>query len=326
MSNFINTLARLLSVGILMAFAACVSAQQDYPNRPIRLIVPFPPGGGTNTVARLVGQKLSESWVQPVVVDNRGGGNTVIGTEALVKSAPDGYTIILVSTAHVTTPLLISTPYDAIKDFAPIATVIKSELVLVLHPSVPASNLQEFIALAKSMPGKLNYATSGIGNPTHLATELFNIMAGVKTQHIPYKGSGPAVSDLLGGQVQLYFTIPINAVAHVKSGKLKAIAISGESRLSSLPQVPTFTEAGLPGYEVQGWFGLLAPAGTSKSIIDKLSGEVAAILAIPDVREKIVGQGLEPFIATPERFAALIRADFEKYGRIVKTANIKMEQ
>ena len=311
---------------IAMVMVGPVFGQQIYPGKPIRFIVPYPPGGATTVVARLFGEKLTESWGQAVIVDNRGGANTIIGTEALVKSPPDGYAIMLVANTHVINSLLIATlPYDSIRDFAPIATLASTEQLLVLHPSVPANTLRELIALAKSRPGQLNYATVGSGGPNHLATELFNTMAGIKTQQVPYKGGGPAVIDLIAGQVQLSFNVTSNFTQHVQSGKLKAIAISGEKRFSGLPNVPTFSEAGLPGIEAKGWYGVLAPAGIPGAIVEKLSTEIARIQDKADIREKLASQGLEPFTSTPGQFADLMKADTARYAKIIKAANIKME-
>ena len=325
--NAFNAVMRIVTTGLLMALAGYASSQKAYPNKPIRFINPKPPGGGTTIVARLIGQKLTESWGQQVIVDNRPGGNSIIGTEALVKSPPDGYTILMTTGIHIIVGLLNPTPlpYDTIKDFAPVATLASYELMLVLHPSVPANNLQDLIALAKSKPGQLNYATAGSGSTGHLATELLGILAGVKMQHIPYKGSGPALNDTIGGQVQLIVTSPPSAIQHIKNGLLKAIAISGETRLPALPQVPTFTEAGLPGFEVKGWYGVLAPAVTPKLIIDKLATEIAKILVMSDIKEKIVGLGMDPFISTPDQLAALMKADMAKWVNVIKTANIKVE-
>ncbi len=320
-----TTLAQLVTVGVLMAVASSATAQRAYPSKPIRFIVPYAQGATTTELAHLLGQKLTESWGQPVIVDNRPGGNTVIGSEALVKSTPDGYTILLVTTAHVINPNLFPTPYDAIKDFAPVATVVRAALVLVLSPSVPANNLQEFIALAKSNPGQLNHASAGIGGTTHLALEFFNIVAGVKIQHISYKGGGQALSDLIGGHVQLAFAVPDTVIAHIKSGRLRAIATSGETRSSALPQVPTFTEAGLPGFDAKIWYGVLAPAAIPKEIVDKLSTEIARILTVPEFKEKLISQALEAFISTPDQFAALMKADMSKFAKVIKTANIKIE-
>ena len=323
--KFSTTWARAWTASVLMVLAGSAAAQQIYPSKPIRFIVPFPPGGANNILTRLLGQKLAESWGQPVIVDNRPGGNTVIGTEALVRSPPDGYTIMLVVSTHVITPLLLSTPYDPIRDFAPVATVDSGELILVLNPSVPANTLQEFIALVKSRPGQFNHATPGSGGITHLAAELFSIMTGVKMQHVPYKGGGPALTDVIGGQVQLIFQSPPGAIPYIKSGRLKPIAVSGETRLPALPQVPTFTEAGLPGFDVKFWHGVLAPAGTPKAIIDKLSAEIARILNMADIKEKLASQGATPFVSTPEQFGALMKADYARYAKVIKTANIKLE-
>ncbi len=325
MTRFSLTLKQMLVLGLLMALAFSATAQQDYPSKPLRFVIPFPPGGSSDPVARLIGQKLTESWGQPVIADNRPGGNTIIATEAVAKSPPDGYTILMTPTGtFVTTPLLLPTPYDVIRDFAPVATFASSEWILVIHPSVPANNLKEFIALARSKPGELNYASAGTGNPNHLAAELLNMLTGAKMQHVPYKGSGPAIADLLGGQVQLHFATPIAVTAHIKSGQLRALAISGESRSPVLPQVPTFTEAGVPGFEVRVVFGLVVPVKTPKEVINKLSVEMARIVAMPDFREKISSQGLDPISAGPEQFAAIIKADMEKFAKVIKVANIKL--
>jgi len=310
---------------LLAALAAPANAQQVYPQKPIRFIVPFPTGGSVDPLARFVGQKLTDSWGQQVLVDNRPGGNTIIGTDAVAKAAPDGYTVLLSATSHVTYPLLLTTPYDAIKDFAPVSTLTNTELLLVLNPSVAAGNLQEFISLAKSRPGQLNYASSGTGNPNQLAAELLNMMAGIKVTHVPYKGGGPAVVDLVAGQVQAYFATPIAVISFIKSGKLKPIAITSETRSSALPQVPTFAEAGLPGFEATIWYGVLAPAGTAREITDKLATEFSRILAMPDIKEKLALQGMNTYFVAKEQFAALMKADMAKYAKVIKTANIKLE-
>ncbi len=316
---------RMVTAGALMVMAGPADAQQPYPSKPIRFIVPYTPGGAVSAVARIISDKLRESWGQPVIVENRGGANTAIGAEVVAKAAPDGYTILFVTSTHIITPLLFRTPYDPVKDFAAVATISGIEFVLVLHPSVPASNLQEFIALAKSKPGKLNHASTGGGSMSRLAIALFGMMAGVDIQNIPYKGGAPAVTDLLGGQVDLMFANPINVVGFVNSGKLKAIAISGESRSSALPQVPTFTEAGLPRFNVKSWTGVLAPAGTPRAIIDKMSAEIARIVAMPESKEKLVRGGLDPFISTADQFAALMQADVTRFAGIIKVANIERD-
>ena len=326
MAKNCNALARRIIAGILLGLAASAGAQQVYPTKPIRIISPYPAGGTTDIMARLVGPKLTESWGQPVIVDNRPGGNTIIGSEAMVKSPPDGHTLLSILSSHVIVPNLAPTPYDVIKDFAAVATIASTQLVLVVHPSLPARNLQELIALAKSKPGQINYGSGGSGTVTHLAGEYFNMQAGIKTQHIPYKGSIPALTDVVGGQVQMYFSPPIVALAHIKSGRLRAIALTGDTRLAVLPELPTAIESGLKGFVVNTWYGFLAPAATPGEIINKLGTEIARILALPDVREKLLSQGMDPFISTPEQFAALIRTDFAKYTRIIKSANIKLEQ
>ncbi len=326
MIKYSSAVMTMLAAGLLTAMTAA-AAQPTYPVKPIRFITPYPPGGGTTVVARIIGQKLTDSWGQQVLVDNRGGGNTIIGTELGAKAPPDGYTLLFVDSTLTILPNLYPTlPFDSARDFAPVATFTRIPFMLVLHPSLPAGNLQEFIAYAKSRPGQLNYASSGSGGQGHLATEVFGMLTGIKLQHVPYKGGGPALVDLLGGQVQLHVNVPINLIAHVKSGKLKAMAISGESRLAALPQLPTFGEAGLPNFDVNYWQGVVMPAGAPKPIIEKMSTEIAKILAMPDVRERLVSQGAEPFISTPAQLAARIRADTANYAKVIKTANIKLDQ
>ena len=284
---------------VLLAWPIVALAQATYPTKPIRLIVPFPPGGSTTIMARLIGQKLTASWGQQIVVDNRGGGNTIIGSEALVKAPADGYTILLVTSTHVINPSLLTTPYDAIRDFAPVATLVGTETLMVVNPALPANNLQEFIALAKAKPGQLNYASSGSGTTNHLAVELFSVLAGVRMQHIPHKGAGPAITDLIGGQVQMFTNNAVPLTPFVKSGRIRALAVSGETRLLSLPEVPTFTQGGLPGYEVKSWQGILAPARTPQVVIDRLSQEIGRILRAPDVRDNLLTLGADPFTSTP---------------------------
>jgi len=321
-----TTTARVLVACLVMVVSGFAAAQQHYPSKPIRLIVPYPPGGSTDPLARLAGPRLTESWGQPVIVDNRPGGNTVIGTEAAARSAPDGYTILLFSTTQAVLPSLNpNLPYDITKDFVGVAALSSTPNVLVVHPSVPAKTLREFIALAKARPGQLSYGTSGIGGAVHLASEMFNITAGTRMHHIPYKGSGPVVTDLIGGQIHLSFQTPVAVIPHVRSGRLRGIAVAGANRLSALPQVPTFAEGGLPGYDYKAWFGILAPTGTPRDVIDKMSAELARIVNLPDTREKLINQGMEPFVLAPDQVTALIKADVAKYAKIVKTANIRVE-
>ncbi len=325
MKSFV-TAARILIASMLVVIAGSATAQQPYPSKPIRLISPYGPGGGNDIMARLIGQKLTESWSQQVIVDNRPGANTMIGTDAVAKSPPDGYTMLLSGiNTHLINGLLQPTPYDIISDFAPIATLAKMESIMVLNPSVPAKNLQEFIALAKARPGQLNYATSSTGGAGHLVGELFKIMAGVNIQHVPYKGSAQALADLVGGQVQISILSPVSAIPHIKNGRLKGIAISGEARLPVLPQVPTFAEGGLPGFDAKSCYGILAAARTPKDIVNKLASEIAKIQRMPDFKDKLASQGVEPYILGPDQFAALLKSDMAMYANIIKTANIKLD-
>ncbi len=321
---FLNVLFLFVAASALL-YSALAQAQTHYPAKPLRLIVPFVPGGSTTIVARLIGQKLTDAWGQQVVVDNRGGGNTIIGSDAMVKAAPDGYTILHVTSTHVINPSLLKAPYDAVKDFAPVATMVATETLLVVNPSLPANNLQELIALAKAKPGHLNFASSGSGTTNHLAIELFSIMAGIKMQHIPHKGAGPAVTDLIAGQVQVFTNNALPLTPFVKSGRIRALAVSGETRLLSLPDVPTFTQAGLPGFDVKSWQGILAPAKTPPAVIDKLSREIGRILRAPEVRDTLLVMGADPLVSTPQQFSALIKADLVKYAKLIKDAKIRLE-
>ncbi len=326
MMRFAIAVTRILAVSALLALAGSAAAQQAYPNRTVRIVVPFPPGGSVDVLARISAQKLSENLAQQFIVDNRGGGSTIIGTEYLVKAKPDGYTIMFMNSAHVTTPLLMKTPYDAIKDFTPISTIAQSQYLMAVHPSIPANTLQEFIAYAKSKPGQISFASSGMGGPAHLTAELFMLAAGVKMRHIPYKGGGPALTDLLGGQVQVGFNVPINYAPHIQAGKLKGMGITGRNRLPNLPDMPTFAEGGLTNYDSNVWFGVLAPPGTPKEIVDKLKAEIGKILTAPELKKELVKQGMETFSSTPEEFGALMKADTEKFAYVIKTAGIKLEQ
>lgn len=321
--SFVTTSYVLLA--LLSGVSGGVFAQTPYPVKAIHFITPFPPGGSLDPLTRMSAQKLSERWGQPAVVENRPGANTIIGTNAVAKAAPDGYTILVVGTPHVVNPSLFATPYDAIRDFAPIATIARSRQTLVVNPALPVSNLQALIALARSKPGQLTYGSSGTGNTNHLAGELLCNLTGIKMLHIPYKGAGPATIDLISGQLQLSFHVTITVMPHIKSGRLRPIAVTGKTRVPALPQVPVFAEAGLPAFDISGWTGMFAPAGTPKEIVEKISGEMARILASPDVVERLTSQGLEPLISTPEQFAALLKSDMAKFAKLIKDANIRFE-
>ncbi len=311
----------------LAAFAASnAAAQQPYPSRTVRYVVPYPPGGSTDPMARMVAARLTERWGQSVLVDNRPGGNTVIGMDFLAKSPPDGYTIGWAGAALFSTATLIpNLPYDAIRDLTGVATIGRSRVVLVLHPSVPARNLKELIAFAKARPGQLNFASSGLGTNTHLSGESFNIVAGTKIVHIPYKGSGPATTDLLGGRVEMSFQIPITVIPMIATGKLRPMAVTGATRLAAMPQVPTFAEAGLPGYGITGITAMVAPAKTPRAAIDRINNEMAAILAMPSTLEFLAKQGAEPFVSSPDETSAIIKQEIARYGAIIKAAGVKFQ-
>jgi tripartite-type tricarboxylate transporter receptor subunit TctC len=323
--TFYRATARFLAFAGAIGFAGCALAQQDYPNRPIRYILPYAPGGSTGFTARLVGQRLTEAWGQQVVIDYRAGANTVLGTEVAVRSKPDGYTLAFIGSVTATNHTLLKTPYDITKDIAPIATIAGYENLLAVHPSLPVRTLKELIALAKARPGQLDFSTSSHGGSTHLAVELLNQAAGIRTRQIPYKGGGPATVALVSGEVHFIMAVPANILSHIQNGRLRGIAVTGESRLRALPDVPTFTEAGVPNSSLQTWHGVAAPAGTPKVIVDRISAEVAKLVATPDAREKLDGQGFVPSYNSPEQTAALLKADIAKYAKLIKAANIKTE-
>jgi tripartite-type tricarboxylate transporter receptor subunit TctC len=326
MSKGLGAAAGALSV-VLSFHAAGVLAQPAYPTKSIRFIVPYPPGGSTDPMARLAATKLSERWGQSVVVDNRPGGNTIIGTEAVAKAPRDGYTILLASSALLTTPSLIPhLPYNVLKDFTGVATIATSRFVLVVPPSSPANTLQELIAYAKSKPGELKYASSGIGANTHLTAAQFDLLLGAKMTHVPYKGSGVLQSDLMAGRVDFSFQVPISVISHIKAGKLRPLAISGERRAPALPSVPTLAEAGMPSLKAGGWFGIAAPAGSPKHAIDAIAREMVAVLTQQDTQEYLLKQGSEAFVTPkPEDVTALIHADVARYAKLIKDAGIRME-
>jgi tripartite-type tricarboxylate transporter receptor subunit TctC len=315
---------------LLFALACATSSAvhaQAYPSKPIRLIVPFPPGGGNDVIARVVAQKLGERFGQQVVVDNRPGANGIVGLQALMQSAPDGYTLAVGAAGPlaVNPSLYDKLPYDPVRDFTAITNMVNFPLLLVTHPSVPAKTTRELVALAKAEPSRLYYSSPGSGNSGHLAGELFNTMAGVKIVHVPYKGQGPALADLLAGQVQmLYSSIP-SVLPHVRSGRLNAIAVGSASRVPSLPEIVTIAESGVPGYEAYSWVGMIAPANTPREIVTRLNREIVEILKQKDVADKLNQQGALPVGDSPEQFAAYIKAEIEKWGAVVRSSNIKAD-
>ena len=317
----------LTAVLALMLASAGASAQ-GYPTKPIRLVVPYPAGGPLDIMARAIGQKLTEAWKQPVVVDNRAGAGGNIGADFVAKSAPDGYTLLMGAVAtHAINPSLYSKiPYDPVKDFAPVALVAQVPNILVVNPAVPAKTVRELIALARAQPGTLNFGSGSTGSTGHLAGELFNTMAGVKMVHIPYKGAAPATADLLGGQVQLMFDNLASALPNVKAGKLRALAVTTLARSPAIPELPTIAESGLPGFDLTTWFGLLVPAGTPPEIVARLNAEIVRALDAKDMRERLEKMGAEPLSNnTPERFAAFIRSEAAKYARVVKDSGAKVD-
>jgi tripartite-type tricarboxylate transporter receptor subunit TctC len=296
----------------------------DYPNRPIRLVVPFSPGGSSDAVSRLLSQKLSAQLGQQVVVDSRPGAGGNLGADIVAKSKPDGYTLLFAAGSFaVNVSLYEKLPYDPLKDFEPVAHVCRVNGILVTHPSVKAASVQELVALAKAQPGALNYASAGSGTILHLAGELFKTQAGVNLTHVPYKGSGPALSDLIGGQVQVMFANVPGTLQHVKAGKLRVLAATGDRRASALPEVPTIAESGLPGFQAATWFGILAPAGTPREIVAKLNAEIAKALAAPELVEHLRNEGADVVGGSPEQFRAFLKSEVERWGPVVKAAGIK---
>ena len=322
-----SAIAFALLFGFSLVLAAEVTAAYPEPGKPIRMIVPFPPGGNTDIVARAIANELSKNLGVPLIIDNRGGAGSTLGTALAAKAPADGYTILMVSGAHTINPSMFKKlPYDSIKDFAGITLVADLPVALVVHPSVPAKTLKELIAYAKANPGKLNYASSGPGSIGHLSGELLSSMADIKIQHVPYKGSGPAVVDVLSGYVQMLLTSAATVMPHIKSGKLRAIALAGKNRSVGAPEIPTMIESGLPGYVVSGGFGLLAPAATPREIIKKLNAEAVKVVAMPEVRKRLANEGADPVGSTPEEYDAYIRSDIEKWIKVVEKAGIKAEQ
>ena len=310
---------------VLTVLATFANAQSAFPAKPVRIILPYAPGGSTSVIARQLSPKLTEIWGQQVIVDNRPGGNTIIGSEALVRAPPDGYTLLLVTSTHTINASVLKTPYDAVKDFAPVTTLARAPYGMVIHPSLPVRDLKEFIAFAKARPGQLDFASSGTGTSNHLATEFFCMLTGIRMNHIPYKGGGPALIDLMGGHVQLHMNIPVNLIPNIRSGRVRGLAVTGETRLAAIPEVPTFIEAGVPAFDSTHWNGILAPAATPRPIIDKLSADIRKVLEMPDIGEKLVAQGQTAWPSTPDQFAALIRSEINTFAKVVKATHIKAD-
>jgi tripartite-type tricarboxylate transporter receptor subunit TctC len=317
----------LIAAGLVIATlpGANLAAAQDYPTRPVRVIIPFPPGGSNDVVGRLIGIHLGERLGKQVIIDNRSGAGGVIGTEAVAKSPPDGYTLLMISLAHAVNPWLYKLTYDPIKDFAPIGLLAKGPNVLVVHPSLPVKSVKELIALAKQKPGDLQYASAGIGSFQHLGGELFKLTAGVDLLHVPFKGGGPAMIDVVGGHTKLMFSSMVQTVPQIKSGKLRALATGGVERSPVLPDLPTIAEAGVPGYEAVNWWGLVAPAGTAQPIIDKLNREIEVVQKSPEVQKQFANEGAEAVGMKPADFGGFMVSEMNKWEKVVKQGNIKAE-
>jgi tripartite-type tricarboxylate transporter receptor subunit TctC len=318
-----------LSLAATLAILAphAAAAADAYPAKPLRFVVAFPPGGGTDIIARSIAQKLAERIAQQVVVDNRPGAGGNIGTDMVAKSAPDGYTLLMGSAGPlaINASLFGKMPFDPIKDLAPVTLAASTPNVLVVHPALRAATLKELIALAKARPGEINFASSGHGTPAHLAGELFNLMAGVKMVHVPYKGAAPALADLLGGQVQIMFSTMPPALPHVRDGKLRALAVTSAKRSPAAPELPTVDETALPGFEANTWHGVVVPAGTPSAVVARLNREIVAILHLPDVVERFSSQGAEALGSTPEEFAAYIKSETLKWAKVVRDSGAKAE-
>ena len=318
-------LTRLLPVALVFAAGLAVAQAPAYPVKSVRLLVPSSPGGGTDILARVLAQKMCETFGQQFVVENRPGAGQVIGIEAVARSAPDGYTLLMAASAIVINEVLYAKPpYDTLRDFAPVTLGALLPNILVVHPALPVKSVRELIVLAKTRAGQLNYSSAGSGTSPHLSMELFRLMAGITLTHIPYKGSGPATVDLLAGQVQLSMPNVLTALPHIKGGKLRGLGVTSGKRATGLPDIPAIAET-LPGYEAIQWYGILAPAGTTRDIVGKLQAEIARILVLPEVKDRLAADGADAVGSRPDEFAAYIRAELAKWGKVVKTGSIKLE-
>ena len=314
---------------LLMVFLMGVSAPvlaQEYPSKPIRWIIPYPTGGTSDFLARLIGQKLTEAWKQPVLIDNRTGANGNIGTDAAAKAPPDGYTMLLVASTFTMNPAVYpNLPFDTEKDFAPVTTILWQPYLLSVHPSLPVASVKQLVALTRARPGALDYGSGGVGNATHIAAERFATMAGVTLNHVPYRGVGPAITALLGGEVQLMFASSVAIQPHLKTGRIKVLGVTGLKRIASMPDVPTVSEAGVSGYEEGNWQAVLVPSKTPRPIVTKLSQELVRIVKAPDISGQILQVGADVIASTPEETGTLIRNDLKKYADVIKTLNIKLD-
>lgn len=317
--------SRKLLAGLVLAILCGTTAAQNYPAKTVRMVVGYPPGGPTDVLARIVSQKLTQSWGQQVIVDNRPGASGMIGAEFTARAAPDGYTLLMVPVTYAVTPSLFQKmTYDVEKDLAPVAQVAAAPFILVVHPTLPVKTVKDLIALDRRNPGQINFASASTGGMPHLAGELFNSMTGTKLVHIPYKGAAPATTDLLSGQVTLMFNNMLSAMPQVKAGRLRAVAVTSSKRSAAVPELPTIAEA-VPGYEASGWYGAFAPAATSKELIGRLNAEMNRIMKMPDVTQRLAGDGVEAVGTTPEQFGAYLKQEVAKWGKVVKTSGAKAD-
>lgn len=317
--------SRKLIAGLVLATLCGATAAQNYPTKTIRMIVGYPPGGPTDVLARIVSQKLTQAWGQQVIVDNRPGASGMIGAEVTARAAPDGYTLLMVPVTYAVTPSLFSKmTYDVEKDLAPVAQVAAAPFILVVHPTLPVKTVKDLITLARSRPGQLNFASASTGGMPHLAGELFNSMTGVKMVHIPYKGAAPATTDLLSGQITLMFNNMLSAMPQVKAGRLRAVAVTSLKRSAAAPELPTIAET-VPGYEANGWYGAFAPAATPKELINRVNAEMNRIMKMPDVAQRLAGDGVEAVGTTPEQFGAYLKQEVAKWGKVVKASGAKAD-
>ena len=313
-----------------VAAAACLPSAgnaQGYPGKPVRIVVPFPPGGGTDIGTRILAQKLSEAWGQSVVVENKAGAAGIVGTELTARAAPDGYTLMMgnIGTHAINLSLYKKLPYDPVRDFAPVSQIAGLPLFLLVHPSVAATSTTELVTLLKGKPGQYDYSSSGSGGSMHVAAELFKSMAGVRIVHIPYKGGGPAVADLLAGQVKISFATVLETLQHVKSGKVRALAVTSSRRSLAAPEYPTIAESGLPGYESTSWLALFAPTGTPKEVVAKVAADAGRVMNTSEVRERFVAQGADPIGSTPEQLSSVLARDIAKYAKVMQDSGTRPE-